>query len=353
MSQHFRPYQDIPILLEQASKQSSHVFNALHDYIITFSGDFSYLVDNLEKLKLDSLVHQDKKNSNAADIDAFHTELFKSFPHIAVNHLLQIPSFAFAAEELKRFASGNILNRSVEYTKRNGDLSQKAVEAISQLEKIRQINEQAYRNYTNAGVELKNAEQKGTTNLKPLQEAFLINKNKSIESHQKCREETEIITRTMETLLTSFEELEIWRLNEIKKVLIDFADSMVMISQKFIEGFTQFSIEYPDFPFGNDSSAFADFSLFRPAESDDFFQVWRVHPLTSKFLPLEDLFTQECQNGGQIFVVKENYQGASGHLSVMEGERVVGLEQKDNYFMCKNINMSTGLIPSRVLAFPN
>ena len=155
----------------------------------------------------------------------------------------------------------------------------------------------------------------------------------------------------METLLTNFEELENWRVNETKKIFFDFADTLITISNKFVEGFTNFTMYYPDLPLHLDSTGFSDFEQFRSAETDEFFQVWRVHPLTSKFLPLEELFVQEKNNGGQIFIVTDNYNGPPGFLNVLEGERVVAIQQKDNYFICKNINMCIGLLPTNILKF--
>ena len=67
MSQLYRPYNELQIILEQSSKQNSQLLNNLKEYILNFACDFEDLTQKLEKLKLDPLIFQDKKQTQNND----------------------------------------------------------------------------------------------------------------------------------------------------------------------------------------------------------------------------------------------------------------------------------------------
>jgi hypothetical protein len=351
MTQTFKPYSEIPIIIEQSIKKNHHIASTLREYILQFSGDFSMLNERLHKLSTDPLVSQEKKAEKKEE-EEFHSELFKAFPKIAVNHLLQLSSYQKAAEELKTFACRKIEASANEYTEKSRALKKRFNDELAHYDAVKQENDKALFNLNDTGIKLQTAEKRGEKNLAPLQEQFVNARNNAISVYEKCYDEMGTVTLNMETLLTQFEELEVWRANEIKAILLDFSQTLVSIANNFVTASSEMNIAVSEIPIELDSHVIARFDQFRPAETDDFFQVWAVNPLITKFLDKSFLFKNEIANGAQLFVVNENYRGPAGHLNGLEGEIVCGIEQRGDCVFCKNINESEGLLPKRILSFP-
>ena len=351
MTQTFKPYSEIPIIIEQAVKKNQHIASTLREYIIQFSGDFSQLKEKLQKLSTDPLVSQEKKPDKKEE-EEFHSELFKAFPNIVVNHLLQLSSYEKAATELKKFACNKIASSANEYTSRCKALKQKFNDELAHYDSVKQKNDSASFEMKDAGIKLQNAEKNGEQNLAPLQKKFVAARDKAMSVYQSCSEEIESITMNMESLLTQFESIEVWRANQLKEILLDFSKTLFNIANNFVVGSSEMSMAVSEIPIELDSHVIARFDQFRPAETDDFFQVWAVNPLVTKYLSKQYLFPNEIANGAQLFVIKEDYRGPAGHLNGHEGEIVCGIEQRGDCVFCKNINESEGLLPKRILDFP-
>ena len=351
MSQIFRPYSEIPMILEQAATKNQHIATALKQYILQFAGDFTELKDKLSKLATDPLVDPEKRQENKDDQE-FHSELFKAFPYIAIDHLLQIPSYEVASEKLKKYAEAKISQSAAEYTQRNSSLRQKFEDELKNYAKIKKMNDDANNAYKDAGFLLQQAEQKKDPNLADFQKKFVEARTKAIEANQQACQQVEGVTQNMESLLTQFEELEKWRGDELKGILLSFSSTLIEIANNFVIGSSKMNDAVSEIPMVLDSHVIARFESFRTAETDDFFQVWPVNTLVTKYLDSNFLFQADVAKGCQLFVCKEAYIGPSGHLNCQEGEIVCGLEQKGDCVLCKNINESVGLLPKSILEFP-
>ena len=348
MSQTFKVYSEISMILEQAEKKNIEIMSTVKDYILQFSGDFSELKQKLVKLTSHPLVTQEKTKEKGEE-QVFHSELYKAFPDLAVNQLLQIPSYSAAAEELKKFAESKIDQSANQYAAKNKSLRQEFAEQLNQFEKCKKVNDDAAFAYKSAGIALQEAEKRNDPNIQKFKDEFIKSRQKAIQIYKEASDKTEEITCTMETLLTKLEDLEKSRAEELRSILFDFSNTLLSIANNFIMSSAEMNEAVSEIPMGLDSHVIASFDRFRKPEADDFFQVLRVDPLASRFLNKENLYPEEMIQGGKLFTVTEDYNGPSEHLVGHKGEIVCGLEPKGDLYFCKNINFSVGFLPSNIL----
>ena len=348
MSTVFKTYKEIPMIMEQAEKKNIEIMSTLKDYILQFSGNFSELKDKFTKLSTDPLV-KPEKSKDKGDKQEIHSELYKAIPELAINQIIQIPCYKAASEDLKQFAESNITKTLNEYSTQNKQLKQKFIEQINKFDKCRQLNDDAALAYKNAGLTLQAAEKANDKNLSKLKEEFVKSRSKAIQIYQESSKASEEITCTIEDLLTQLEDLEIWRAEQLRNILIDFSNTLILIAAKFIQGSTEINEAVSEIPMTKDANDFASLHKFRKPETDDFFQVFRLDPHVTKFLDKQYLFPEEIIEGGKLFTVKEDFDGPNDYLIGHKGEIVCVLEQKDKSYLCKNINESVGLLPSNIL----
>ncbi|EAY17874.1 hypothetical protein TVAG_010990 [Trichomonas vaginalis G3] len=350
MAATFRPYGELPLLLDQAVERSRLISETLQQYVLEYAQDFESLQEKISKLAFDPLIHKDEKS--APDPNEFHSEIFKEFPKMAVKNLLQVKSYEYAAHQLKKFANSNIASTQAHYAGRAAAIKKSLQEELARFEEARQKNDEAKNRFNLAGCVLRDAEAKGVKDLGKLQQDFIEARRRAINANTKSRIAAEASTQNMEALVTQIEELENWRSEELKSILLDLSAKLANVANHLITTSSDMAQSAHELPLELDSTIISNFNQFRRAGADDAFQLWSVHPLTSQYLPQDQLFKKEREAGGvQLFVVKENYNGPANHLNAYAGEIVCGLKQEGEYYLCKNINDSVGLLPTSLLNF--
>lgn len=348
MSETFTPYSELPHLLDKAIAKDSKICDELKKYIIEYADDYTSLKEKISKLAFDPLVFHDKDNQ--PDPKEFHSELFKEFPNVAVKCLLQVSSYEYAAHQIKKYANKKLGSYHEDYARRAGNIKKSFQTELENYEKAKKANEDARNAFNTAGCALRDAESKGVKDLAKLKQDFLSARKNAISVNQKAQTKAEACTQNMESLLTQIEELELWRSDELKSILLDFASMLENVAHHFVNTSSDMSETVMELPIENDSVIIADFSKIRPAQSDDSYQAWSVHTLTSKFLPKDQLYPKDVAKGGvQLFTVTEDFNGPAGFLACHGGEIVCGLKMEGEDYTCKNINESIGLIPKSIL----
>ncbi|EAX86888.1 SH3 domain containing protein [Trichomonas vaginalis G3] len=349
MSETFTSYKELPEILDQAVQKDSQIVSTLQQYIIEYAGDFEAMKTKIANLAFDPLVFHDK--DKPADSHEFHSEIFKRFPKISVKFLLQVNSYEHATNKLKKFANKQLESMHAHYSNRISTIKHNIVEELTKYNRAKKANKEARTKFIDAGNALKDAEAKGVKDLSKLIEDFKQARFNAIKVNNESIQIAESITQNIESILSQIEEHEIWRTEEVKSILLDFASTLTNIGNYFVTSSSDVEFIVQELPLESDSSIIAQFEKFRPAQTDDCFQPWNVHPLASKFLTKDQLFKKEVESGNvQLFSVTEDYTGISGHLNAYKGEIVCGMkEQDEEFYLCKNINDSVGLLPKSIL----
>ena len=270
--------------------------------------------------------------------------LGRQFPDIAVNHFLQIPAFAQAADLFQTECVASIDSDSKDYedkiTEILSELSQINSEYTDALAKYNEI----HASYVKAGHALVDKK-----HVKKVQDAFDKAKKAALQAHALLRTQVAQLSFRVETVLTEYEELELWRADRMEKFLKSFGEVLNALSESFIEGKASLFGAVHHLPESPNVNGIASFDKWQTARADDELQPFKVNPAICKLLPAEELFPHEVQMGMRLFRVISDFS-RKGYLTVKAEEIVATSENLDNReVMCQNVNRSVGLLPVSIL----
>ena len=273
------------------------------------------------------------------------SSLGKSFGDITRNHVLEVPAFARMSETLKMDCLMRIDRDLKEYEERFNAILEELDRLNAEHESALARYQEVHAAYVRAGhalVEKKRA--------KKAQEVFDKAKSAALQAHAQLKTQLASLSMKMETQLSDYEDLELWRADRMAQFMQAFSDSLVQLSEGFVEWKGGLFSVVHHLPADTNIEAMNDFRAWETAETDDQMQPLRVNPAICKILPVRDLFPEEYNKQMRFYRVKSDFTGKKGFLTVKSGEIVASSDTlRDTEAMCRSINQSVGQLPSCIL----
>lgn len=264
------------------------------------------------------------------------------------SHLCHLASFKRAYRSFKTVVAflGDFLQ---EYRQRMESVRTHMAEAMSTLERMRKKFDKSYSKYRRVADRLKQAYDNHDPTLELAKEGFIQAQKEAVEVHtgmNQCRAETAM---KLDSGLKEFEELENWRSEQLRSFMIHVSEWLEEFAQQIEDGnlvLLQLSRLIPE------PTTLMEIcncgSVVRPA-CDDRFQFVKLDPRITTLLDPKDMFQEEQASGCRLFRVTADCEGRGQYLHVSRDEVVCGLQSQPVNVLVKNINESTGLVPTSVL----
>lgn len=342
---HFRSYQEIPIILEQAREENARVYKALDGFLRDFSGCFEEFQGYLSSLSHDPFIFPDKKTPDPCKM---HSAVFIKLPRLFENSILPLSSFRIIEKHFQDFATQNITGKTEKYDGMNQNLQESIKATLKRLDKARETYDDMHQKYMQAGFALKQVDIRKPGKVKELQRQFLKAKEIAMSAHIKYQEEMEAISVEMEGHLTEFEEMEQIRISGFQKLLYDLANEFNEISLLIVADVVSSTEEISTTSINDDVRSLIDLNKVRDPETDPELQPIWINPILSSFIDMQKYFAKELSGGGFLMKITQNYDEGSNHLMVAKDEVVVCLQTEGDQMLCKTINETVGWIPSSI-----
>jgi uncharacterized protein YukE len=251
-----------------------------------------------------------------------------------------------------RSAHQDLQDRIVPFLVRyRSDYNDKMTDAIERmtvaLDCLLQANtrfESAYRKYKRSAADLVEAHDEGAPNLRDLKAAFEEAQRQAVDAHSQLNETTAQTAVLMETALTQYEGVEMWRAEQLRQFLVDVADCFEKVAGLLDDSnaaVVQLETFLPDLAAVEQA---VDVSKLQVPEADDRFQFIPIDPRATQFLDRAKMFADEQKDGGRLFRVLRDCIGSGEYLAAAAGEIVCCLKEAQEYILAVNINQSEGLL---------
>ena len=357
----FLKYEDAIKLVEavhaENSKQISQIaayFERINSAFFEFKEEAPNLTnDNYDKREmsparslLDNVQGKKERGPQIVRRGSCETEVSR-FQHA---HLCQIDSFNQACKVFSEEIVPFVKTFHAGYDERMSNTKKNMQEAIKTLADMKAKFECVYDRYKTVADELKKAYDRMDPKLDEFKARFIAVQSEAVEVHTGMNQRTAQTAMQLDTGLKEFEEIEQWRFEQVKELMIKIGKWMEDFAKQIQLGnrvFVQIAKLIPEI---SSLNRVMDCSELIPPSADDRFQLLKIDPKLTAMVDPHELFKEEQAQGKVLYRVTEEQPGHGEFLKVVKGEIVVCLERRVRYIKAKNINECEGLIPANVVA---
>ena len=337
----FLAYNDSLKVIAKTMTANQQALSELAQYFGDVSLSFEKLVQNLSEIP--SIFDQSGKAQ--AEESTFYT----FWTNLAKNQICHVKNFDEPTKQIRSDVAESLKNTSNEYSQRALILVQRGKDMINKIKVSENANTAAYKAYEAAGKELKDAFNEKSPKLPEIRENFIKLQEKAIQSHEQNNSERAAASLGFESILSDFEGLEIWRIESIRRALLNFSKAIHSLAIKFSENATEITQELAEADPTADIKNLVFPKDVKNAIADDRFQLIPVLPQASKFVNTSVLFKNDVSNGAKLMRAKSDFVGGKDELNISEEEVVAVLSDDGTRALCHNINESEGYLPLSIL----
>jgi hypothetical protein len=213
--------------------------------------------------------------------------------------------------------------------------------------------ETAYSRYKQLGSDLEHAAGQGAPNLPDLKAQFVTAQREAVELHTHMNEVTAQTAVKMEGTMTSYEEIEEWRSEQLKDLIDLVARWCEDFTKQLADGSDRWAAFLKRIP---DERAIDE--LFNASDlpkpfKDDRYHIVRIDPRATQHLDASTMFVDEQKKKGVLHRVTTPCRAHGDYMAAIAGEIICATEDKGDDVMAVNINSANGLLPKSALApFP-
>lgn len=363
----YSTYTECKTIFKESQDQTIENYNQLKLYFDNLARIYGKFVSSIQKFEAEFLPKGEKgaqtpKFTPSKYDPDYCTVIGQAFPKLASSVLMQEAAFQSIASKLSVKLPEKLQNDCDVYKRDFVGLYKQFNEALDSVAALRKVYDSKHDRYFQAGDAVKEV-------IKKKKSASAINKHKSefkkakqdaLEAHKKLTQGTADASVKLEKIISEFEDLEKNRalnmklfVEEISQALFDFSDQIVQGKAEFINELNHLKYDQDLSILLQDVPTSQPFNVHQQAETADCFQLVRINPLIGTFLKPEDLFPTEVGEGKRVLRGTQNYKGVDDRLDLVAGELVVVLDEGDpngEFYRCKNVNDSIGLLPKNLLA---
>lgn len=324
-------------LIDQVLSRNNEIFNILRDYFMLWNSDLNFLSDRISDLISNSFP--------SAGTDDKYDSLYKYVPEFLKKHLCHKNVCALGNEKLKLFIANHIMNKKDAYEKEMSMLKSLALDALAVLEKQSAEYKKLHEKYMKVSHELNASVNAKKNKVNALQSSYKKCKSEALSSYFQLVKTSESITVEMNKIMARFEQAEKGKVIALKQMLNEFSKILLDMAGKLRKSVSNVEEDLEAHAMQDSTSKFLDFGTLKDFKSDDFFQVFRIHPSLSQYLNKEFLYEEQRKGGGMLYIVNEDFSGYGEFIQLHKGEIVCAFGEEDNgYFEVVNINHSIGKV---------
>ena len=337
----FLTYDQSIKVITKTMSANKQALGELAQYFGDVSLSFEKLLQNLSEIHT---VFEQPANTPTSD-----SKFYTFWTELAKNQFCPVKNFDEPTKQIRSDVADSLKSTSNDYTQRARVIIQRGKDMITKIKNSEDANVAAYKAYEAAGKELKEAFNAKSPKLQEIRENFIKMQEKAIQSHEQNNSERAAASLGFESILSDFEGLELWRIESIRRALLNFAKAIQTLAVKFSENATEITQEIEETDPMDDIKNLVFPKDVKNAMADDRFQLIPVLPQASKFVNTTVLFKNDIANGARLMRAKSNFVGGKDELNVSEEEVIAVLSDDGTKALCHNINESEGYVPLSVL----
>lgn len=332
-------YNEAGSYIINTSQENLRVMKELLECIQNFGSNIQKIVDSLGKLEIIK-EHDPKANLQ------FHN----FWVNLAEFDLNPTTNFIFLSQATLLQATVGMNNVISDYEKRSEKIVSKLVQFIKKWKTIYKAAKDAKENYEKAGKAVQEAYNTKSNRLDLCKEEFLKIQAATIETYNSTNHERSNLSTDIEKCLNEFEENEKDRIASLKNVFLTLANDIKKTGELFISSSGSIYHSLNAANLAKDTATITECSNLKNAEASSRYQLIGVPSIASKFLNEEKIWKKEISNGFKVAICINDYHSTlPDHLDIKKGEKVLVVSDKGEFKLCRNINDSIGLIPSKNL----
>ncbi|OHS93115.1 hypothetical protein TRFO_40564 [Tritrichomonas foetus] len=338
----YSTYAETHKIMNSTYLENYNMMKQVGAYLQKFNGQIESIIVSLENLSM--------VTSSTRRTDAGLSQFSQIWRQMKDNALNPIENFKYTESNLREIISKQIIVVAEQYKSKMEDLIKKSNMAIQKLETIKKQAEDAHTIYMQSGNNLKNGFENQTNKIHQLKEDFVRSQNIAFELHKKLNEERALFCDEFESFLTDFEQIEQWRIEHLKEAYIELAGNIDRTAALFHTSASQISFYSNEMDPESDSKLINDSPKLKNSICSPLYQIIPVSSIATNHLDMNDVFSNEIQNGGKIGHAQTDFIGTEcDQLDIFRNESVVVLSEEGDQYLCKNINECIGFVPKSII----